>query len=473
MGGKVRKGQGLDQVPESLKNLPLPTLPVLDKTSYGILVTGVGGTGVVTIGALLGTAAHIDGRGISVVDQMGFAQKGGPVMTHLRIGKTPEDINAVRLNAGAADLLLGCDLVVSAGDNVLSMLDKDKTNAIVNSHETITGDFTRNVDMRFPTLSLRQRLNDTLNSERLELIESTKLATRLLGDAIASNLFLVGYAWQKGLLPLAEASILEAIELNGVAVEWNQEAFRWGRRAAHDFEAVATLCEDPTTKAIDMTNESLDDFIARRAKDLTAYQNDAYASRYLELVNNVKATEQEKTSGKIELTQAVARYAYKLMAYKDEYEVGRLYSDPAFKNKLNEQFEGNYKLRFNLAPPLLARKDKVTGKPRKMEFGSWLLPMFSVLRKLKFLRGTAIDVFGWTKERKMERDLIIKYEETLKDLLHTLTNDNHTLAVEIACLPDEIRGYGYIKEENVEKVSDKLQKLMECWRNPPSQSEAA
>jgi indolepyruvate ferredoxin oxidoreductase len=472
LGGKVRKSEGLAHVPDALQSIPEPKLPSLDTNNYGILVTGVGGTGVVTIGALLGTAAHIDDRGIVVVDQMGFAQKGGPVMTHLRIAATAENINAVRLNAGAADLLLGCDLVVSAGDKALSVLDSNKTRAIVNSHETITGDFTRNADMRYPNESLQQRLKELLGPENLEMIESTRLATRLLGDAIASNLFLVGYAWQKGLLPLTEKAILQAVELNGVAVEWNQEAFRWGRRAAHNFDAVADLCKNSNTKATDFENESLDELVQRRSNDLRRYQDDSYASRYASLVNTVKEAEQKQTPGHTELSNSVARYAYKLMAYKDEYEVARLYSEPVFKQKLGEQFEGSYKLRFNLAPPLLARKDKVTGKPRKMEFGSWLFPMFGLLSKLKFLRGTAIDPFGWTAERKMERGLIVKYEETIKEILQILSDDNHALAVEIANLPDQIRGYGYIKEENVIKTHTKLQSLLECWRNPAKISEA-
>lgn len=473
LGGKVRKGKGLDNVPENLRLLPEPTLPDLSNGNYGILTTGVGGTGVVTIGALLGMAAHIDERGVAVVDQMGFAQKGGSVMTHLRIGQTPDQINAVRLNAGSADLLLGCDLMVSASDQALATLNRDKTQAIINTNETITGDFARHTEIRFPSTSLRTRVEEAIGADRVEMLDSTRLATRLLGDAIASNLFLVGYAWQKGLIPLSEAAIMQAIELNGVAVEWNQEAFRWGRRAAHNIDAVKALCDDPASTKVDLANETLDEFIKRRTGDLVSYQDQAYADRYLSTVNAVMSAEQQVCKGKTDLSRSVARYAYKLMAYKDEYEVARLYSDPLFKSKLDAQFEGSFKLRFNLAPPLLARKDKVTGKPRKMEFGSWLFPMFSLLSKFKFLRGKAIDPFGWTAERKMERRLIEEYEATIKELLSSLNDDNHALALEIASLPEEIRGYGYIKEENVEKTREKLQNLLECWRNPSKQPEAA
>ncbi len=477
VGGDVRKGRGmqhtLDTLPEALRALPEPDQPNLASGNYGILIAGVGGTGVVTIGALLGMAAHIDGRGIAVVDQMGFAQKGGPVLTHVRIGSAPETINAVRLNAGAVDLLLGCDLVVAASDTVLPLLNPDRTRAIVNAHETITGDFTRSADLLYPGASLRKRLEGTLGSNRLEMLESTRLATRLLGDAIAGNLFLIGYAWQKGLIPLSEQAVMQAIELNGVAVDWNREAWRWGRRAAHNPGAVAGLCEMPVDTEQTPADGSLDDFIQRRAADLVEYQDAAYGERYTALVEKVRNGERERAPGKSGLARAVARYAYKLMAYKDEYEVARLYCDPAFRQKLDEQFEGDYSLRFNLAPPLLARKDRVTGRPRKMEFGPWLLPLFGLLKRLRFLRGTPFDPFGRTPERKMERELISEYEQTVAELLQTLDHENYPLAIEIAGLPEQVRGYGYIKTENVARTRAKLQSLWECWRNPVRQPEAA
>ena len=473
LGGNVSKGKGLDAVPDKLKLLPEPELPDLDTRSYGILTTGVGGTGVVTIGALLGMAAHIDERGVAVVDQMGFAQKGGSVMTHVRIGKSPDALNAVRLNAGAADLLLGCDLMVAASDAAIATFTPGKTRAIINTNESITGDFTRHTEIRFPSNALRNRVEEAVGTEQVEMLESTRLATRLLGDAIASNLFLVGYAWQKSLIPLTEAAILQAIELNGVAVEWNQEAFRWGRRAAHDLESVKRLCEVSKVASRNEDSESLEAIVSHRVEELEKYQDAKYAKRYRQIVELVKQGEDESCPGKEELSQAVARYAYKLMAYKDEYEVARLYSDPAFKKKLSAQFEGNYSLRFNLAPPLIARKDRLTGKPRKMEFGPWMLPVFGLLSKMRFLRGTAIDPFGWTPERKMERGLINKYEDTIKSLLPGLDQHNHALAVEIASLPEEIRGYGYIKEDNVKKAKEKLDKLLNCWRNPAVKTEAA
>ena len=477
VGGGLRKGKGIgpvaDALPQTLRVLPEPDKPDLTAGNHGILIAGVGGTGVVTIGALLGMAAHIDGRGIVVVDQMGFAQKGGPVLTHLRIGATPESINAVRLNAGAVDLLLGCDLIVAAGDSVLPVLSPAKTHAVVNTHETITGDFTRNAELRYPGSSLRKRLQGALGRDRLEMIESTHLATRLLGDAIAGNLFMVGYVWQKGLIPLSEEAIMRSIEMNGVAVQWNQDAFAWGRRAAHNPEAVNELCSNPDKANTDVSDEPLEAFITRRAADLKDYQDAAYAQRYTALVRSVEAVEQKQFPGRTGLTAIVARYAYKLMAYKDEYEVARLYCDPAFKQKLDEQFEGDYSLRFNLAPPLLARKDKLTGRPGKMEFGSWLLPLFGLLKRLRFLRGTPFDLFGRTPERKMERELISEYEQTVAELLQALDHENYSLAIEIAGLPEQVRGYGYIKTENVARTRAKLQSLWECWRNPVRQTEAA
>ena len=473
LDGRVRKGRGLDRVPESLRLLPEPTLPALAHGSYGILTTGVGGTGVVTVGALLGMAAHIDHRGIAVVDQMGFAQKGGAVMTHLRIGAGAESIRSVRLNTGAADLLLGCDLMVAASDSALATLCRGKTRAVINTNESITGDFTRHPELRFPSAALRERIEGAIGADNLDMLESTRLATRLLGDAIAGNLFLVGYAWQKGLIPLSEQAIMQALELNGVAVAWNQEAFRWGRRAAYDLKAVTGLSEVAGDRPADLPDESVALLVQRYSRELAAYQDESYAQRYLSLVDNVRQAEQQRCNNTSALAQAVARYAYKLMAYKDEYEVARLYSDPAFKQKLNAQFEGNYKLRFHLAPPLLARKDKLTGKPQKMELGAWLLPVFKLLSQFRFLRGTALDPFGRAAERKMERQLVVTYEQTMRELLQTLSNDNHVLAVEIASLPEQIRGYGYLKTESAARAMDKLESLMSCWRNPAAPSKAA
>ena len=471
LGGAVRKGAGIGDIPQALNVLPEPQPPVIkDGGSYCVLVGGVGGTGVVTIGALLGMAAHIDGKGTSIVDQLGFAQKGGPVTTHIRFANSTDDINSPRINVGSADLILGCDMLVIGGDAVLATCDPDRTRAIVNTQKTITGDFTRDPDLVYPADSIRSRLEDALDGSRLTWIDASAIATKLLGDSIGSNLFLVGYAWQLGLIPLSRQAIFDAIELNGVKAEWNQQAFEWGRRAAHNLGAVLKLIGGD---GVDQAPESLDDFIEDRATDLAAYQDEAYARRYRDLVARVREAEQSRAPGQSALGEAVTRYAYKLMAYKDEYEVARLHSDPAFRRKLDEQFEGDFKLQFNLSPPAIAPKDKVTGLPRKMTFGSWMMPVFGLLARLKFLRGTAFDPFGRTDERKMERQLIADYENTVAELLETLTEDNHDLAVKIASIPEQIRGYGHVKEEHIEKARTCEEDLLGAWRSTTGTRAAA
>ncbi|MFK7885246.1 MAG: indolepyruvate ferredoxin oxidoreductase family protein [Gammaproteobacteria bacterium] len=472
LGGSVKKGQGVGGSVATLDELPEPQLPVIPAgESYGILIGGVGGTGVITIGALLGMAAHVDQKGTSIVDQLGFAQKGGAVQTHIRIAAKTQDINAARLNAGTADLVLGCDMLVVGGDIVLDTMDATKTKAIINTHKTITGDFTRNPDMKYPSEPLERRLVSALGKDNVRFIQASAIATRLLGDSIASNLFLVGFAWQEGLIPLSQSSIFKAIELNGVKVEWNQQAFEWGRRAAHNLDAVLAIVDGGKADSAEVLSN--DDFIARRVEDLTAYQNEAYAQRYQSLVDQVRQAEARSAPGMTGLSEAVARYAYKLMAYKDEYEVARLYSDPEFKRKLNNQFEGDFKLQFNLSPPAIAPKDKVTGLPRKMTFGAWIMPAFGLLAKMRFLRGTALDFFGRTDERKMERQLIVNYEKTIGMLLETLSNDNHALAIQIASIPEHIRGYGHVKEQHVEQAKRTEAQLLTTWDQGESTVAAA
>ena len=464
LGGTLRKGRGQVDAPAVWEALPEPEQIVIPADgSVAMLIGGVGGTGVVTIGAILGMAAHIDGKSVSIVDQLGFSQKGGPVTTHIRIAERPGDIRSARINAGGADLILGCDLLVAGGDQGLAVADPERTRAVVNTWQTITGDFTRNPDIVYPGDNLRGRLLGALGTERVDFIDATRIATRLLGDSIGSNLFLVGYAWQQGLVPLSRAAIFDAIALNGVSVAWNQEAFEWGRRAAHDLDAVMSVAGEVSSG---VTEPSLDELLDRRGADLAAYQNPAYAERYRSFVETVRRAEESRTRGKRGLAEAVARHAHKLMAYKDEYEVGRLYADPEFRRKLNEQFEGDYKLRFNLSPPGIAPKDKVTGLARKMEFGGWMLPLFRLLARLRFLRGTAFDPFGRTAERKLERQLIIDYEQSVGELLDGLNDDNHGLAVSIASVPDRIRGFGHIKLASVEAARACQADLLAEWRAP-------
>ena len=472
LGGDVRKGSGVDQYPKQLTVLPMPTPKSIAGKAYGILLCGVGGTGVVTLGAIIGMAAHRDGKQVSIVDQLGFSQKGGPVQTHIRIADQAE-INTARLNAGNADLLIGCDSLVAAGDAALATAKAGHTFALINTAENITGDFTRERNLTFPGEAIRQRVVNVLGADQVEFLDATQMARVLLGDSLATNLFLLGFAWQKGWIPVSEQAILDAIEINGVAVDWNKKSFGWGRRAAHAPDEVQRLLRERVGDPGDDLPASTIDLIRMFSAELAEYQNRAYAERYEEFLERVHAAENSKAPGHSGLTDAVARNAFKLMAYKDEYEIGRLHSGKAFQARLDRQFEGNYRLEFNLSPPLLARIDPATGRPRKIRFGQWMMPLFGLLARLKFLRGTGFDPFGWTTERRMERQLIESYWTTIGELLATLNPLNYADAVEIAKLPDEIRGFGFIKQEAIAKVSAKERELMNAWRHPQQSSRAA
>jgi len=466
-GSKLRKVSGMSgaHMAPDTDELPTPAFPVLPETgSYTLMITGVGGTGVVTIGALLGMAAHIDDMGVSIVDQLGFAQKGGPVVTHVRLAREQDQIHASRVNNGAAQVLLACDMLVAGGDKVLESLDPTITRAIINTEKNYTGDFTRDTDLAYPADSVIARLESRTRQEDTDFFNASRVAVKLLGDSLGANLMLTGFAWQRGMIPIKEASLLEAIELNGVAIDWNKEAFAWGRRLAHQPELIDKfLSPDDTARPLIFTPTTTSDWVAKYSKELTEYQNEDYAARYRALVDKVAAAEGSAGSGKTELATAVAKAAYKLMAYKDEYEVARLYSAPEFLQKLEEQFEGDYTLEFNLAPPIIAPKDKTTGLPTKIQIGPWMLKAFGLLAKFKFLRGTRLDIFGYFEERKMERRLIDRYLETVEMLLRDLNPDNHALAVEIAELPMTIRGYGHVKHENVQEAQAKLETLLAEW----------
>jgi indolepyruvate ferredoxin oxidoreductase len=472
-GGGLRKGKV--QKPSSPAEMPLPpppTLPSVADKPYGMLITGIGGTGVVTIGAIMGMAAHIEGKGASVLDQLGMAQKGGAVISHVRIGATPEALHAVRLAAGGADVLLGCDLVVSSSTDALAKLEPGRSRAIVNTHQTITGEFTRHPDLAFPTNTLKLSIEAAAGADACDFFEATDMATGLMGDSIATNLFLLGYAWQKGLVPLGLEALERAIELNGTAVPMNLGAFRWGRRAAHDRASVEKLLAPAeNVVAFARLSRTLDEIVASRVKHLTAYQDAGLAKRYSAFVERVKSVEAK--TGMTGLAEAVARNYSKLLSYKDEYEVGRLYAEAAFAASINQQFEGDFKLKFHLAPPLFASRDPKTGHLLKREFGPWMLPMFRLLAKLKGLRGTAFDPFGYTAERKQERALIGQYEGLIDELLSCLTPANHALALKLASVPDDIRGYGHVKDAHLEKAKRKEADLLAQWRNPASLKQAA
>jgi indolepyruvate ferredoxin oxidoreductase len=427
--------------------VPEPSPPDLDGP-YGILVTGVGGTGVVTIGALLGVAAHLEGKGCTVLDMTGLAQKGGAVTSHVRLAPTPEDLHAVRISAGGARLLLGCDLVVSAGFDALSKVRQGVTRVVINAQETITGDFTRNPDLVFPERRLREMILAAAGDAATDFLPATRLATALIGDSIATNLFMLGYAWQSGAVPLSRAAIERAIELNGTAVEANLSAFHWGRRAAHDRGAVEAAAETGEAPDDRRLSSNLDEAIARRVDFLTAYQDSGYAARYRALVERARDAEARLAPGLAGFAEAVARSYFKLLAYKDEYEVARLYTDGSFLSELRGQFEGDYRLRLHLAPPLLARRDPESGHLQKREYRAWVLTAMRGLAALRRLRGTPFDVFGYTAERRRERRAIGDYEALVGELLPALTPETHEIAVELATLPQSVRGFGHIKEAN-------------------------
>jgi len=430
---------------------------------------------VVTIGALLGMAAHLEGKGIGIIDMIGLAQKGGAVLSHLRIAQSPAAVHVPRVASGTADLVLGGDLVVTGGAKALSTIRHGHTRMLVNSYEMVTGDFTRNADWLFPNLELKHNIEQVCGEGQAEFLDSTRIATHLLGDAIAGNLFLLGFAYQRGLIPLSAEALEQAIALNGVAVEMNRSAFRWGRQAAVDLGSVrrAAFSEDvPEARSSEPTLEEL---VAHREQELVRYQSRAYARRYRALVDCVRQAESRLSgtaSPERPLTEAVARSAFKLMAYKDEYEVARLYTNGDFLRQLEEAFEGTPEIRLHLAPPLWSRRDPISGEPIKQTFGPWMLQAMKALARFKFLRGTPLDLFGRTEERQMERQLIRDYEQSIERLLSELGAENLTIAVQIASLPEQIRGFDLVKRRNVEQVRAEEARLWEqfhCVSAPVSE----
>ena len=450
-----------------LTNLPAPDLPSLDKP-YTMLVTGVGGTGVVTISAILGQAAHIDGKGFGGIDMTGLAQKGGAVACHMRVASSVDEIHAIRAGAFSADLVVGGELVVTASPKVLETVRPDHTTVVVNTHEMMVPDFTRQPDLQLPAEALLDSIVERAGKQPVRQLDAHTYATKLFGDSIGSNTFMLGYAYQLGQIPISHAAIEEAIALNGAAVEMNRQAFRFGRLAAHDITALDRIITRETKDAAGP--QTLDDIVDHRAGLLTAYQDEDLAARYRAKIDWVADLEKSNAAGMSGLTEAVARGYHKLLAYKDEYEVARLYADPAFEASLKDAFDGDLKLEFHLAPSLLARKDKATGHPRKMHFGRWMLPVFRVLAKGKRFRGTAWDIFGKTDERKVERQMIIDYEQLLDEIAKHLSPATHDVAVELAALPEKIRGFGHIKLANYAATRARESELRKQLSSPSPES---
>ena len=471
-GGQLKKKAADKTVsPFELGALPEPTPIVLDAAIgqvWGIVVAGVGGTGVITIGQLLGMAAHIEGKGIVTQDAAGLAQKGGATWSHVLIGERQQDIRTTRVGMAAADLILGCDPLVTAGKETMLRMREGRTRVALNLHSTPTAAFVKDGNWLNPAQACAAEITKAVGESGVGAFNADAAATKLLGDSIYTNPMMLGYAWQKGWLPLGRASLMRAIALNAVQVDNNKAAFEWGRRAAHDWAAVEQLLT-PAQVVQFHKRETLDAIVGRRVAFLTAYQNQDYARQYQAFVDKVRAVEDR--FGKTLLAESVARYLFKLMAYKDEYEVARLHTDSAFLDRVNAMFEGDFKLNYHLAPPLLAKRNR-NGELQKQKFGPATLTGFRLLAKLKRLRGTALDVFGRSAERQTERALIGEYRARIDEVLGRLAPDNHALAVEIARMPEKIKGFGHVKERSLVAARQQWQALMQQWRAPQTGAES-
>jgi indolepyruvate ferredoxin oxidoreductase len=463
---------------------------------WGIVVAGIGGTGVITIGQLLGYAAHIEGKGVVTQDAGGLAQKGGATWSHVLIADNQNDIRTTRVGMACADLIIGCDPIVTAGKETLLRMRPGRTHVALNSHSAPTAAFVRDANWHNPGAQCMADIASAVSPSDLGVFDAEAVATQCMGDSIYSNLTLLGFAWQKGWIPLQLDSLLRAIELNATAVARNQQAFAWGRKAALDWPSVQQAMRPAqvihftlrTTANATNATTALAALVQHRAAFLTQYQNARYAQRYTALVDKVRAAEQAlqalqarapasgpadgntntNTPAPLPLTMAVARYLFKLMAYKDEYEVARLHADPAFLNQIKLRFEGDYTLRYHLAPPLFARKN-AQGVPQKIQLGAWMLPVFRLLASLKFLRGTPLDVFGYSAERRQERALVDQYEAAIVSLLPALHPNNLAAALAFAKVPEHIRGFGHVKQRHLATALPQWEQLLAQFAETPTE----
>lgn len=464
-GARLKKGESVAE-PSQWPALPAPNVPLINHP-YGIIVTGIGGTGIVTIGGIVSMAAHLEGKGVGVIDMAGLAQKGGAVYSHIRIANTPDDIHAIRVAAAGADLVIGGDIVVAGNKKVLSAIKPGNSRVIVNTAEFLPGDFTRNADYSLPAERLKRAISGAAGPGRCHFVDASRLATALLGNSIGGNMFMLGFAYQAGALPLSAEALERAIEMNGEAVPMNIAAFRYGRRAAVEPAALEALIAPPSQQEYDSLrlSQSYGETVERRVAFLTAYQSARYARRYRTWADKIRMAETEKAPGQSALSESVARYLFKLMAYKDEYEVARLYTDTSFVERVHSTFDaGKLRFEFHLAPPLLARRDPATGEPKKISFGPWILKAFAVLSKFKFLRGTPLDPFGYTADRRTERKLLADYERLLSEIVKSLSSYNHRAAVALTSLPEKIRGFGPVKERSIAMAKAEETALYEHFR---------
>lgn len=461
-GGRLRKKRGMTDA-RTMPNLPDPVTASVDRRPWNIVVTGVGGTGVLTIASLVAMAAHIEGKGCATMNQTGLAQKFGSVVSHVRVAKDQAAINAVRIPAGDADLLLGCDLVVASGDEAMAKVNIERSHAVINRHESATADFITDPDAEFPAAAMRETIAEEVGTDKVFFIDATLIAQSLLGDAIGSNLFMLGYALQKGLLPVSADALEQAIELNNVAVDFNRQAFLWGRQAAHDERAVISRADIPAEPA---PLQSWQAIVADRGARLELYQNQRYANRYRdtvrELADAVAVNAAACDDGS--LARTVATTLYQVMAYKDEYEVARLLGSKAFRRRIAEQFEGDYRIDFHLAPPLLARRDRDSGRPLKSRFPGWLAPVFGLLGRCKGLRGTVFDPFRFHADRRLERQLLQDYIGLVATLKREVNADNYAVAVELAALAQKVRGFGPVKAKAAGEYEQQKRHLLQRLR---------
>ena len=475
-GGELRKSAKPDTVSGfDPSKLPSPARATIDK-EFSIVVTGVGGTGVITVSAILGMAAHLDELGCSVLDMTGLAQKGGSVVSNLVIAERPEDISSMHVASGGAELIIGCDLVVTASEKVILTAHPQRTRAVINDYEMMSGDFTRISDLRFPRAELSSMIEKSVERGHVTFVNSNDYAEQLFGDSIAANLFMVGIALQKGYLPVSVEAIERAVELNGRAVEMNKQALHRGRQFAADPSAIDREINAAGTETGETElplNITLDELVERRSDLLVRYQNETYAKRYREFVQIARQAEESQAPGMQGFAIGVARYYYKLLAYKDEFEVARLYSEGTFRNQLESQFTGDFKLRFHMAPPLFARKDKLTGLPRKMSFGPWMEKILIILARFRFLRNTPFNPFGFSDDRKLEKRLIKQYEDIINQIIPEISAENHKLMVEIACYPESIRGYGHVKTQHAQQTQARVDELLNAIHQHESTPQAA
>jgi indolepyruvate ferredoxin oxidoreductase len=467
-GGKL-KGKAKAAAPSPYGvELPEPSLPTM-QGAWGIVVAGVGGTGVITIGQLLGMAAHIEGKGIVTQDAAGLAQKGGATWSHVLIADRADDIRTTRVSMAGADLVIGCDPIVAAGKETVLRMREGRTHVALNAQSAPTAAFVKNANWVNPADACAAEIVHAVGAQAVSAFNADAAATKLMGDSIYTNPMMLGYAWQKGWIPLGRESLMRAIELNGVAIDNNKAAFEWGRRAAHDWASVEKLLA-PAQVIEFKKRESLEALVARRREFLVGYQDQAYADTYAAFVERVRQA--EAPLGKTALSEAVARYLFKLMAYKDEYEVARLHTETGFREKIAAMFEGDYKVNYHLAPPLTARRNE-KGELQKKKFGPAMHMAFRVLSTLRGLRGTAFDIFGRTHERKTERALIGEYRASIEQVLAALSADNHALGLEIARIPEQIKGFGHVKDRNLAAARSQWARLMAQWQNEATQRRAA